>query len=145
MRTTNFDAIGIATPLNREASVVRDGSGETFVGKVPSWHDHWTAPPIPEGRRPDDKEDLTGRAFGRLTVIRYHKTHKKDGSRWLVRCTCGDYELRRSRTIRDAAEDAMCAACGYFEHVKVARERERKGLTAGSADAARLDQLAGAK
>ena len=144
MRTTNFDAIAAAAPLDRSASVVRDGSGDAYEGKVPSWHEHWTAPPLPEGRFSgrNGGDDLTGVRFGRgMVVVRYHRSHR-NGAQWLVRCPCGDYELRRSKAVRSADDEHVCQACDWFRHVQYQRDAERKGKTAAIADAARLDQLA---
>ncbi len=142
MRTTNFDAIATSAPLDRQASVVRDGSGDSFDGRVPDWHSHWKAPPLPEAIRPANCPDLSGTRAGRLTVIRYHGRNPKKGSKWLVRCTCGDYEIRYAPAIKRASEDHKCQACDWFTHVQFVRQNERRGITSAGADAARLDDLA---
>lgn len=145
MRTTNFDAIAAASPLDRQASVVRDGSGDTFEGKVPEWHAHWKAPPLREGSFHPGAHgmDMTGVRFGRgMVVVRYHKSHNRGGAQWLVKCSCGDYELRRTSAIRNSKPDHACQACDWFGHVLIQRERERKGLITAKADGARLDDLA---
>lgn len=142
MRTTNFDAIATAAPLDRQASVVRDASGDLFEGKVPIWHVHWTAPPLPEGSRPRFCPDMTGAKAGRLTVVRYHRSHPKKGAQWLVRCVCGDYELRCTAALKTPHPDHKCEACAYFEKAKRWREEGRAGLTTAKADGQRLDDLA---
>lgn len=145
MKTTNFDFIAAAAPLNRTASIVRDGTGDTYDGRVPSWHAHWKAPPLPEGvfNRQSGGQDLSGHEFGQgMRVIRYHRRHKKTGAQWLVRCACGDYELRSTKAIRAAKDTHVCQSCDWFQHVKWVAENERRGRTVAAADAAILDSLA---
>lgn len=145
MRVSNFERLAGAVPLNGTAAAVRDGSGEHYEGRVPSWHAHWKAPPLPEGRF-DARfggEDLTGREFGKgMRVIRYHRSRSGLGAQWLVRCSCGDYELRATKAIRTAKPDHACQACDWFEHVKWKAAHERAGRTVAANDAARLDELA---
>lgn len=59
-------------------------------------------------------KDLTGIKFGRLTVIGYSATHK---SRWVCRCTCGNYVMRRGAAIRDGL-GAMCEHCYMLQRAK---------------------------
>jgi len=61
-------------------------------------HNHWEA--CPPTRNPDKTchVDLTGETCGRLKVIGLHATIKK---RWVVRCSCGDYEIRTTRALRN--------------------------------------------
>lgn len=140
--TVRYDLLETADPLNATAGVVVRESAEQYAGRVPEYHAHWTAPPLPEARLPAGVEDLSGRRVGRLRVVRYHRRHPKLGSQWLVRCDCGDYELRRTKALRDTGERAMCAACDWLNVVKARNERERHGMSGREADALRLDQLA---
>lgn len=121
MRTMNFDVIATSAPLNREASVVRDGSGDTWDFQPPPQMEHWKAPPLPVGRRPETIADLTGRVFGRLTVIRFHgKPEGKNAlNGWLVRCVCGDYEVRTNKTLKKAANpNDCCCVCAKADRLK---------------------------
>jgi hypothetical protein len=149
MRTMNFDAIATAAPLNREASVVRDGSGEIWDGKVPSFHAHWDAPPLPEAPRPLQAPPLEGTSFGRMIVIRYHRAHKKNGAQWLCRCTCGAYELRNTPAVRRLAagnagneEDHCCAKCDWLRHIKF-KARSPQTAETRAAELAGFERLAG--
>ena len=38
----------------------------------------------------DVATDLTGKVFGRLVVIKEYKSNGKGGSRWDVKCDCGN-------------------------------------------------------
>lgn len=122
MRTTNFDAIATSAPLDRQASVVRDGSGDLYEFKVPDHQAHWDAPPVPIKPRPAGVEDLTGRKFGQLTAVRYHTNKKNSGSMWLVRCSCGDYELRRAAVIKAGNVHGSAGRCRACDRVAQMRE-----------------------
>lgn len=128
MRTTNFDALAASSPLDRNASIVRDGSGDLWSAKIPEHHQHWKTPQPIQPRIPGNMPNYTGVDFGRLKVIGYHG----DG-RWLVRCACGDYELRRTKAIRhrdrpqeQPDDEAMCWECA---RVKILRKRGNRKVT----------------
>jgi hypothetical protein len=56
--------------------------------------------------------DITGKRFGRFTVIRHLDGEGVASSRWLVRCDCGNEEIRRVRSIVNPANDIdMCVDC----------------------------------
>lgn len=139
--TMNFDAVAAAAPLNREASAVRDGSGDLWEARVPAHIKHWSAPPPQERPPPPDIADLTGLVRNRLTVVRYHGP-AKDGGRWLVRCACGNYELRRAKAIRKGGDEEM--ACFVCVKVETLRRRGSGKNTRATrrAEEARLDALA---
>jgi hypothetical protein len=60
--------------------------------------------------------DLTGRKFGRFTVVGY--SAEKSG-RWVVKCQCGNYEFRRSRSVTNPANDLdMCQDCRATHFIK---------------------------
>jgi hypothetical protein len=127
-RTMNFDAIAAAAPLDAQAGAVRDGRGDHWVAIVPDDVEHWSAPPLPEHERPADVPDISGLVVGCLTVVRYHRTRPSGSqrSRWLVRCQCGDYELRRTRALAAPAfpGEMMCFACQAVETLRTAHRRD---------------------
>lgn len=55
-----------------------------------------------------EEEDFTGIKFGRLAVIGRHAGGK---IRWVCRCVCGNYCVRRPVAIRQAAPDSACPQC----------------------------------
>lgn len=65
-------------------------------------------------RVPAGTPDLTGQRRGALTVVGYFGPgrNSKGGSRWIVRCECGLYSIRRGRTIKRKNMDDYCSACG---------------------------------
>lgn len=75
-------------------------------------HYEWASPssdratndlPIPTKDPPPKALDLTGLSLGRLVVVGYHRTKNKQSSleshSWVVRCACGMYETRTSKSI----------------------------------------------
>jgi hypothetical protein len=63
------------------------------------------------------EHDLTGRKCGRLTVIgnalfkpKNWRTDK-NSVRWVVRCSCGRYEHRTTKTIKKADPISCCNQC----------------------------------
>lgn len=146
VRTMNFDALAASAPLDAKASTVRDGAGDLWEPKLKAPHRHWKAPPPPLAALPPNAEDLAGRKVGRLTVVRYHGKVGKFG-RWLVRCQCGDYELRRRTAIvnyrpGDGRNEASCQACDYLRHIRWVAANAGSGRARNASDAAMLDELA---
>lgn len=144
IRTMDFDRIASSAPLDATASAVRDGSGDLYDGPNLGDRQHWKAPPLPLALKPLHLADLTGRRVGeRLTVVRFHGQSGKSTpvNVWLVRCDCGDYEVRQDKKIRNGGhpEDA-CAICA---HARVLRERAARTSTRKSRElsAAALDRI----
>lgn len=144
MRTTDFDRLATLAPLNATAAIVRDGLGEHHDGPNLGERQHWKAPPLPLEPRPANLPDLTGQQFGRLTVIRFHGRSgvSKPVFMWLVRCACGDYEVRRHKKLLNNANPETC--CGVCDHTLQLRARASKTPTARSRrnDDLRLDAIA---
>lgn len=97
---------GHQTPVNRTAANVI-ARGESFEFR--SLDTEVCSPmPIPIKEVAPEIVDLTGAKFGRLTVVGLAEQGK---SRWVCRCSCGNYVLRRSQTVQKAAPDAACPQC----------------------------------
>jgi len=104
------------------------------INYVPNGRMTLSVPPIasaetpPPVNRPPGKQNLAGMTIGRLTVIRYlgDKVDKEGmtvHSRWLVRCQCGTYELRRARSLRELGSSvdmchAQCVECQNFAKLR---------------------------
>lgn len=148
-RTTNFDAVAAASPLNREASTIRDGSGDLWDDEAKG-QSHWKAPPEPTHKLAKGAPDYTGLRMGRLVVVRFHGLSGKSTPRpvWLVRCVCGDYEVRRAESIGKwlaqevhPFEEPSCEVC---RRVQVLQRRTAKPakIARRKADEALLDRIA---
>lgn len=126
--TVNYATLATSAPINADAAKIRDGGGEHYVSRKKFSGDHWTAPQ-PLRPVPWNCPDLTGKKLGRLTVVGLldGSRHAK-GARWLVRCTCGDYESRRSKALTNPKNAGdRCDVCRH----KVYLQREQVYLRTG--------------
>lgn len=58
------------------------------------------------------QENLIGYGFGRFRVVGKYGRRKKTGSIWLVKCDCGDYEVRTTKAIKNPKNtEDKCAIC----------------------------------
>lgn len=76
--------------------------------------------PIPSHR---NFQDLTGRVFGRLTVLGYHgKRGKHPNGVWLCRCECGVEKVIASHHLKHG----NAQSCGCLGREKIARSHKGK-------------------
>ena len=128
-RTVDYDRLASSAPINRQAALTRDGRGPDFGLEAMELENHWSAPPPPERAPPRDLPRLEGREFGAgMRVVRYHGK-RSNGARWLVRCACGDYELRATQAIQTAQADHACQKCNHTRHLRWASDPNRTADT----------------
>lgn len=126
-----FDAILASVPLNSTAAKVTSHGEHWRPEKpIPPHIQHWDAPPP---MKPFDGNpvhtDFTGKKFGRFTVVGVLNLPggKNRGMRWVVKCNCGDYEVRATQAIRLAVSSALpadtanyrCYVCHQWEVSKI--------------------------
>lgn len=86
----------LGAPVNRTAAIVT-GKGFSRDWNLKGGHVTWDAPQ--PTRQPTSKaQDYRGLTFGRMTVIGLLRDMP---NRWLCRCSCGRYEPRRAKAIRN--------------------------------------------
>lgn len=68
------------------------------------------------------KEDLTGRIFGRLKVIKYHGSDSSRNSLWLCRCVCGKVSIPRGRSLKGGRTNS----CGCYRLEQAIKGRRAK-------------------
>lgn len=74
---------------------------------------HWDARPktIPVSR---SIKNVTGKKFGRFTVVGLYLRDKR-GSLWAVKCVCGSFETRRTRSVINPSNDKdRCDKCRHL-------------------------------
>uniref|UniRef100_A0A6H1ZYE4 Uncharacterized protein n=1 Tax=viral metagenome TaxID=1070528 RepID=A0A6H1ZYE4_9ZZZZ len=102
------------TPTNKVAATVTS-KGTHFEPKLKLAPQIITSSiPLPHYNRfPGPKRhDLTGKGIGRLTVIGYSKKGNSGMGQWVVRCDCGNYEVMKSRTIKNPKNTrTACRIC----------------------------------
>lgn len=119
----DMDAVAPLSPANKTAALV-SGKGEHFDWK-PRDVDVHTDTPI-QLRQATKKEyndpnyvDLKGASVGRLKVMGIAAFSSQEKKRWVVRCVCGSYEVRRSKYVKhslkhgvdEAGREPMCMWC----------------------------------
>lgn len=101
--------IASSLPVDKTAAMVTQ-KGTSFVPKIKPHSITVTdiRPQIWNGTHLDGF-DLTGKRFGRFTVIGLSAEKR---SRWVCRCDCGNYEMRRAKSVQNPANDFdRCIIC----------------------------------
>lgn len=116
--------VGHEKPVNKTAALVV-AKGESFSFQPNECHQISDVPFPTQPARTDDPNfiDLTGRVFGRLTVIGYGALGNR---RWVCRCTCGMYVMRSSKAVK-AGTGAMCEHCKLLQLAKRRDLQRRTG------------------
>lgn len=128
---------GGRSPVNRHTGIVLS-KGVHFEQKVDLRDAPDQKEPLPT--RPDVEIPLTirhliGYRYGRLTVIGYSIKPEK----WVVRCACGVYTLRRTAAIRNPENrNDCCQYCYEF------RELQRKVMETKLGRPVLVDEMPGA-
>lgn len=72
--------------------------------------------PLPTVQWPYAKsDDLTGMKTGDFIVVGYSawkpRTHQPNNVRWVVKCKCGRYEIRTTKTVKKNHPSNACSEC----------------------------------
>lgn len=90
-----------SVPINKQTALVVS-KGVRFEPIKKIVQRHWSsAPQCDEPPRRAPLVDVAGKKFGRFTVVKYFGSNEKRGALWLVKCACGDYETRTSKSINN--------------------------------------------
>lgn len=123
IRTVDFDRLASSTPLNKQAAVDYNATGEQPSCKASGGHVLLAPPRMRPVPTVSTFVDLTGRRFGSLAVIGLKAIEPEDGkwaeTRWVCRCTCGNYTLRRADKLskKPADADERCPECDQKRRV----------------------------
>lgn len=75
------------------------------------------------------REDLTGRVFGRLTVVSYSHTHKTPSGQskasWLCQCECGNQLVVKSQPLKIG----NTSSCGCLRNELTGNRSRTHGMT----------------
>lgn len=100
------------TPIDKITAIgLSRGEGFVTHGDSP----HWRVKPDICVRFIGPREhNLIGRQFGTLLVVGFLANGNQRGTRrssWLVRCSCGDYEIRTTPTLKKLNTPPVCSLC----------------------------------
>lgn len=133
---TDFDKIITSSPLTASAGrVTSRGEHWEPESQMPPGLKHWKSPPPMDAYSALGSHtqaiDLTGKKFGRFTVLGLSTERASDGARWICRCVCGDYEARSAKTIKAALaglapEETLSFQCYYCYAWKAVQRRYKK-------------------
>jgi hypothetical protein len=127
----DFDDLFAMTPVNRLAGRVTAGSSTCYEPKKKVTATE-SETPFPlrhldyQVKNSQDFVDLTGVKFGRLTVIGMHLNLN---GRWVCRCTCGRYVVRRKKAIQNSENSGdRCSLCQHLAYLKREDYFRRNGI-----------------
>jgi hypothetical protein len=133
--SVNLAEIAKRVPIDRTAASVTSRSlANTFHPHL-SEGEVFSPTPLPVRVKPtfsNRLHDLTGKKFGRFTVIGLSVEGKGASGygRWVVRCVCGWYSVRKSRSLKSvSASEQMCHRCHAIERMRdgsASRPREAR-------------------
>lgn len=132
---TVFDKISTSAPVDKSAAMSMSRGFEYEPQKRIACL-HWDYPP--ETRHPNKQEinnpsftNYKGAKYGRFTVLGILSGKKagRNGLAWVVRCSCGDYETRTPKAIRNASHEDRCSNC---QHVAFLRRRASHPINGGA-------------
>jgi len=123
------NSVVVRNPIDRNAfNVVQPGDAPWPTRSGGEWRG--AAPPLLRDRRPNDQQDMTGRTFGKLTVIGLSTKAGKDSrggaACWICRCECGYFVARKTKAVRNSRNNYdACTQCRHVEALKEAPYRRR--------------------
>lgn len=120
-----YDRVASSAPVNADAARIYGARGEReTLRPLPETVRHFDAPPkiLPV---PASAPNRTGKKYGALTVIGYLGPNSRNrGSEWLVRCLCGQYEVRRAKAVDKASPHDCCARCNQVRTAARSSQRQ---------------------
>ena len=123
---------GHENPINKTAAMVVQNAPAGSVYKARSKLHLTSKMPITCAIKPKEAvnnstfKDRTGMKSGWLTVIGWHGGGVK-GGRWVVRCVCGNYSVRRGHSIDNDSQEDCCQECADLLHLKRSSYNKRTG------------------
>lgn len=125
---SDAESIIKAPPINKTASLVTSGGVHYEPDRNLTCES--SDMPIPTIKVPRAIKNYTGARSGELTVIglRRIKTNRTKVKVWVVRCSCGIYETRVTRSLRniDNSEDC-CVECRQTKYLRRTEQYQRLG------------------
>lgn len=123
--TSKFDKLISSDPIDQLTARVISKGTPPVGDRIDSTQMRWAAPPECKPYLGPDEHNLTGRRFGQLTVYGcFGKSRSATGMRWVVKCVCGYYEVRRTAYLKKESTGGRtmcCTQCDYVEELRSGR------------------------
>ncbi len=121
-----FDRLRASVPVNRQAGLAL-ARGEHWTPRNRMTIERWSTPPKMK-TVPANTPNQIGRQIGRLRCVGLLDAPAgKYGLSWVMRCSCGDYEIRKAKAINNPENtNDMCHACRHLQYVKARGSEEKK-------------------
>jgi hypothetical protein len=130
MAESIFDKLAGRVAVNKQSAQSAFGSGTHYTPKLSAGYTGFRSDvPPPMKPVPPDAPQLVGTKFGRFVVVGLLDGPKRSlGARWVVRCTCGTYETRVAKSIRNPENQVdRCQECRNLERLKLEANRVALG------------------
>lgn len=121
---SDFDRILASSPVNVQAAK-QMGKGISFTPGVNIQNSYRempeTKPILNKHLANPSFIDLTGKVFGRLTVMGLAVSNSKKTASWVCRCTCGMYAKAKKKSLlnsRPSGGAHMCGSCSYTQSLR---------------------------
>ena len=88
-----------------------------------------------KGQFIQNREDLTGQKFGRLTAVEFSHKNKSRKTYWLWQCDCGNIIVART----DCVKNGSTQSCGCLKKEQDEKNLNRKGSKPKCPDIGKLD------
>lgn len=117
LRTTNWDAVIAAAPLDKQASIIRDGrSAAEPVTISNSYADQ----PLTRPYMDVPENNLTGQRFGKVVALGLGESARKGTTPWVVKCDCGRFARMKAKVLRTSDPARLaCGECDYLQQVRM--------------------------
>lgn len=124
-----MDRLKTRAPINKTAAlVVSKGTEFVPMKRVLTMDSPNPIPTIGTGRLPYNiakvVQGYIGKRRGRLVVVGLY-SHQP--MRYVMRCQCGTYTVRKSKTLRNEANYDMCEHCRHLMQLKRSEHWRRTG------------------
>lgn len=127
LRELVMEEIAKRSPIDKTAALVVSRGVQYESGKVILTEE--SIAPFPMKKTPADTMCLIGVRRCRLVVLGMAADRK---GKWVCRCDCGMYVLRKSKALRNEANMDRCEECRQLSHLKRQEEFLRLGRNSTS-------------
>jgi len=110
----SVEKIITSKPINKTAKLVTS-KGIEYKPNKKITQKHWEVCPQSKSK-PKEIKNISGLKFGSFTVVDYFDSNPQ---RWICRCVCGDYEIRKAKAIINTENNIdSCDNCRHLRFLQ---------------------------